>query len=183
MRAVTACSSEPWPLLEKSASGRRRRLGLGVQPSLELAEHDPEQQVPPGRLRERAAVAGERRELVAGGVEAVGRVPPAATARRARRARTQRSAGDRRERTAGARFAYTAPNTAPFCMCEREPGGVPAVAARDRLAEQLDVVVAAAEDELVERLLERPHGRRDRAADGAPQRAGAVDPRAQGLQL
>ena len=36
-----------------------------VQRALELAEHDAEQQVPPGRLRERGRVAAELRQLVA----------------------------------------------------------------------------------------------------------------------
>ena len=44
---------------------------------------------------------------------------------------------------------------------DRQPGGRPAGAARDELAEQLDVVVIGPEDPLVERLLGRPdRGRR-----------------------
>jgi hypothetical protein len=65
----------------------------------------------------------------------------------------------------------------------REPRGVPTIAANERSAEQLDVIETTAEYELVERLLECPNSRSDRAADGAPQRAGTVDARAQLWQL
>ena len=40
-------------------------LGGPFKTPLELAEHDAEQLVPPGRLRERAAVAGQARQLLA----------------------------------------------------------------------------------------------------------------------
>ncbi len=96
---VTACSSEPWPLLEKSASGsRRRRLGLGVHASLELAEHEPEQQMAPRRLRERAAVAGERGQLLARRVQAIRQRCPSGHSASAR----QRDAGPRRPAAAAA---------------------------------------------------------------------------------
>ena len=135
---------------------RRRRLGLGVEPALELAEHDPEQQVAPGRLRERAAVADELRELLAGRMEAVGRRAPSGhrTTCSASAAAGPRSAGG--SGSAGAMLAYTAPNSGAVLHVQREPDRIPAVAARDRPAEQLDVVVAAAEHELVERLLDAP---------------------------
>jgi hypothetical protein len=64
-----------------------------------------------------------------------------------------------------------------------KPRRIPVLAAHHSTAEQLDVVILAAEHELVERLLERPNGRRDRAADGPPQRAGAIDARAHPPQL
>ena len=50
----------------------RRRLRLGVQPSLQLAEDDPEEQVSPRRLGQGTPVAGERRELVTSRMDAVG---------------------------------------------------------------------------------------------------------------
>ena len=40
-------------------------------------------------------------------------------------------------------FAYTAPNSGAVAGVHREPDRIPAVALRDRLAEQLDIVVAA----------------------------------------
>ena len=64
-----------------------------------------------------------------------------------------------------------------------EPDRVPPVSPHDRPAEQFDVVVAAREQELVERLLERPDGRGDRTANGATQRASPIDANAQGPQL
>jgi hypothetical protein len=53
----------------------------------------------------------------------------------------------------------------------------------ERLAKQLDVVVARPEGELVERLLDRPHGGGDGAADSSSQGACAIDAEAQGNQL
>src|SRR4051812_23614820 len=46
-------------------------LGHVVQAALELGQDDPEQQVAPGGLRERAAVVLERLEVAASGVVAV----------------------------------------------------------------------------------------------------------------
>jgi hypothetical protein len=54
---------------------------------------------------------------------------------------------------------------------DRQPGG----AAREELAEQLDVVVLDAEDALVERLLGGPGGRAGGAGEGAAEGAGAVE--------
>ena len=54
----TAYSSEPWPLLEWSvAGGGSRAARAGVGAALELAQHQPEQQVAPDGLQERRAVA------------------------------------------------------------------------------------------------------------------------------
>jgi hypothetical protein len=66
---------------------------------------------------------------------------------------------------------------------QRDARDVPAVSASDRLAEDLDVVVAALEEELVERLLERPDSRGTHAADGSSKSAGAIYGGAQDQQL
>jgi hypothetical protein len=53
----------------------------------------------------------------------------------------------------------------------------------DGAAEKLDVVVPAAEDKLVERLLEGPGHRRNRAGEGSVERSGGDRAVAQGGQL
>jgi hypothetical protein len=60
---------------------------------------------------------------------------------------------------------------------------IPALAAYDSPAEELDIVVTARGHELVERLLEGPHRRCNGAGHGAAQRPGAIDPRTQGQTL
>ena len=50
---------------ELGLGGRRDRLGDGVQPALELAEHDSEQQVPDDGLAEGLVIACELGELLA----------------------------------------------------------------------------------------------------------------------
>ena len=52
---------------------------------------------------------------------------------------------------------------------EYEAHGLPVLAARHELAQDLDVVVLGVEEALVERLLERHHHRRDRARNSRSQ--------------
>lgn len=160
----------------------RRRLRGGVHAALELAEHEAEQEVPPRLLGEGTPVALERRQILAGGVKSI--------RERAQRPRREvlgegegRTAHGRRERNGRREICVDGPEQDPVLHVEREAGGIPAVAARDRLAEQLDVIEAAPEGELVERLLDRPDGRGDGATDGSSQRAGAIDRQAQPQQL
>ena len=83
----TTYSAEPWPLEAAAAGSIGLRLGVGrVQAALELAQHRAEQQVAPGRLRERAAGAPQLREVVGGRVHARRARPCRARSRGARRA-------------------------------------------------------------------------------------------------
>ena len=144
------------------------RAGVSAAPA---PQHDAEQQVAPRRLRERASIARQPRQLCSRGMEAVGQAPerpqpevldlrderPAQ--RRAAAAAAARERRRRRRRTArrSARAARGRAGTS---------GGAPR--AEQRSPEQLHVVVAAAEDALVERLLERPRRRRRPAGERAP---------------
>src|SRR5581483_927943 len=70
----------------------------------------------------------------------------------------------------------------PVLEMQGEPHRVPRVPAGDRLAEKLDVVIAAIEQPLVERLLEGPDSCGESTTDGSSQRARAVDAWAQDSQ-
>ena len=143
------------------------RLGLGrVQPPLELAEHEAEQQVAPGRLGERAAVAAERRQI--SGVEARSSSGVERPQREVLGQRGERAAQRRRDRQRRARRWRRRRRTRRRCACAARARRGTSRAARDRPAEQLDVVVVDAEDALVERLLRRPDARRRRRPPGAP---------------
>jgi hypothetical protein len=64
-----------------------------------------------------------------------------------------------------------------------EAGGIPGVTADNGSAEELDVVIGAAQEQLVEWLLGRPHRRGDCARDGSPQSSGANGRGGQDRQL
>ena len=93
-----------------------------VQPALELAEDDAEQEVAPGRLGERAPVAGERGQLVA---RRVALVDERASAARSRGARRGPAAGPRahdgQRQRAARRSRRAAPNSAPLARCSATP--------------------------------------------------------------
>ena len=150
------------------------RVGGRVEPPLELAEHEAEQRVAPGRLRERARVAPQRRQVAGGGVEAVEQqrrrprreVLGEPEQHAARRPRAGQARGEVRVDRAERRAVDDV---------QREPDREPGRLARDELAEQLDVVVLDAEDLLVERLLGGPHRGAGRAREGAAEGAGSVE--------
>ena len=122
------------------------------------------------RLRERARVAGESRQLVARGVVAVGE----------RAQRVERDVLAQREpecewalRQPGAllQLVEGEPERSPIRRMGGETEERPEGPARERLPEQLDVGVAAAEEAPVERLERRPGNRCDRPGRcGAPAR-------------
>ena len=74
--------------------------------------------------------------------------------------------------------ARTRPRTPPRSTHGEQPERPPSRSPRDHLAEQFDVVVSRPEQALVERLLKRPQGGRDRAGRGTAQ--GAVHSHAGG---
>ena len=126
-------------------------------------EHGAEERVPPRRLGKRVRARQERRDagLTARRVIAVDEV-----AERIER----RVLGERHpEREPPGAHANVPPGLVErgpeqraVREVEREPHRPPARAARHRLAEHGDVGVVVAEHPLVERLLQGPHGRRDR---------------------
>ena len=112
----------------------RCRLGLGVQPPLQLAQDDSEQQVPPSGLGEGTAVAGRasaarlragwrRSVIVASGHRAKFSASASSGPRVTGGSGDEPARGSRRRRR----------TAAPFWMCSASPAGIPAVAARHRL--------------------------------------------------
>ena len=154
------------------------RLGLGVEAALEFSEDDAEQRVAPRCLSEGPAIASHCWQLPAGGVEVIGQrdegpgdhVLDECDGRPAELGRNRKGRDE-----IGVRGA----EQGAVVHVEGEAERIPAFAAGDCLAEQLDVVAAAAEHELVDWLLQRPDSRRDCAADGASERAGRIDSCAQ----
>ena len=148
-----------------SATGTVFRLG--VEAPLELAEQHAEQEVAPG------AWANARRLPAALGQLVPRRVDPVRDRARAARRRSARPAdrtvrARRRQRQHGRDVRiHGAEQGAVLHVAARAPPDT-SRRSRHRLAEQFDVVVATTEHELVERLLDRPDGRCDRAADGTP---------------
>ena len=147
---------------------QRLELGLVVQAALQLGEDDSEQQVAPGGLGERAPVAAQGLELGAGGVVAVDQHAerPEAEVLGHRGGHAGDHGRPRHER---ARQRVGGAEHRSVRDVEPEPRRGPRGPARDELAEQLHVVVARAEDPLVERLLGGPDRRGRRARQGAVQ--------------
>ena len=144
-------------------------LGGGVETPLELAEDDAEEEVAEGGLDEGAAVAAEGREVAAGGVEAVGEGdegPAGEVLGDGEDGPPER----RRDREAGGDVGVDGAEQRAVLDVEDESEAVPAGAVADGSAEELDVVVAAGEEELVERLRERPDAGGEGAAEGAAER-------------
>src|SRR5579875_736906 len=144
----------------------------GVQTTLELAQDRAEQQVAQGGLGEGASVAGQLREPVAGGMQPVGeegqRPEGQVLAQRRRRA-----AQDGRERERGGDVGVDRSEQCAVAEMQRQAGRIPALSAHHRPPQQLDVVVAAGEQQLVQRLHNRPHGGRHRATEGSSHGPGA----------
>jgi hypothetical protein len=135
-----------------------------VQRVLEEPEDDPEHCVADRRLAEGSAVAGELRQFFPGRVVAVeqrGQRPGRDVLDEAR----QQAAEDRRPRQGRLEPRVCRAQKRAVLHVEREADGLPVVAARHELAQDLDVVVLGVEKAFVERLLERHHYRRDRARD------------------
>src|SRR3954452_10846427 len=168
--------------LEVAVAVGRQRLRMGrhwlaigrVEPTLELAQHDAEDQVAPGRLRERGRVGRERGQLVAGGVQAVGE--------RGGRPRGEvlgqrggPAAGPRRQRQAPGDRRVERPARRAVEQVQGQAGDRPRAAPRDELAQQLRVVIGHPEHAAVQRLLRRPDGGGGRAGDGAADHTSAVD--------
>jgi hypothetical protein len=158
-----------------SRSGGRRCSWLVVELPLQLTQHDAEQQVPPRRLRQGAAVASQARQVVACRMEAVAQAPERPQAevlhlRDERGAERSRDAAARKRRSQHA--GVHGSEHRPVLHVQHEPRRVPASTARTRQhgpPEQRDVVVVAAQHALVERLLQRPSARSDRARQRASQ--------------
>src|SRR4051812_9041268 len=154
--------------------GRHVLVAGGVEPPLELAEHDPEEQVAPRRLGEGPRRDGQARHVVARRVHGVGQ----------RGQRPRRDVlGERRRRPAGPRWKRQPRRDVRVHRAERGPvgdvqgraHGGPAPPAGHELAEQLRVVVRRAEDPLVQGLLSGPHARRDGSGEGPAKCLRAVD--------
>src|SRR5215217_6409000 len=130
-------------------------LRLVVEAAFELGEHDSEDEMAPGGLGERASVAAQRLELLAGRMMAVDQHAewPEAEVLGHRGCHAGEDGRARHERP---RERVQRAEHRAVRHVKPEPGGRPARAARDELAEQLDVVVARAEHALVERLLGGP---------------------------
>jgi hypothetical protein len=160
------------------------RLGvaLGVQAPLELPEHQAEQGMAPGNLGERASVAGKPWQLAARRVLAIGERSEG-PGREMLGERNDRTTEHRCDGEHRRQVGVDRTEDDPVLHVQRKSNRVPAVASCDRLAQQLYVVITAAEGELVERLLERPNGRGNSATDCPSKRASAIDASAQPPQL
>ena len=155
--AVIACSSEPWPFEEKPASGTG---GIGSGTVLRRRSSSP-RTTPNSRWRHAAWASALRLPASAGSflrarVEAVaGRGQRPGSERLGQR--DERSAGGRRQRHERGDVGVDGAEHGAVAEVPRERRPGTSLAARDRLAEQLDVVVARSRTaQLVERLLERP---------------------------
>jgi hypothetical protein len=151
---------------------RQRRLPVRIQPSLDLPENEAEQQVAPGGLGEGTAVAAEHGQLIPGRMNAIGHGherPENEVLRQAGR----RSTHGRGEGECRRQIGIDGSEQGAILDVPREPHGIPAGTVAQEATEQLDVVVATGEDELVERLLERPHRGGECAAERPPDRADA----------
>jgi hypothetical protein len=108
------------------------------------------------------ALAAKLRQLFAGGVVAVDQHrhrPGRDVLDEAR----QQAANDRRPRQGRLEPRVSGSQDRAVLHVEREADGLPVVAARHELGQDLDVVAPGAEEAFVEGLLERHHHRRDRA--------------------
>jgi len=151
-------------------SGRHRALSRSRtcgRPVSESPEHEAKKSVAPRRLPERAGVVEERRHpgctaLRMGSVHEV--------AERVEGDVLAECHGDgersRSLRPTAARVLVGEPKERTVEEVDGNPGGPPAATASNHLAEHCDVGVVAPEHKLVNSLLERPHGRRNKACEG-----------------
>ncbi len=147
---------------------QRDRLGR-VEPPLQLAQHEAEQHVAPGRLRERAARAPELRQLGARGVHAIDH-RGARPRRQVLGEPGQRTAQRGRHRQRGGDVRVGSAEQRAVGEMQPDAGRLPSARAHDEPAEQLRVVIGDAEDAPVERLLRRPDGGRRGARERSAQR-------------
>ena len=153
---TAACSRFPWPFEETGTPSRGSNSPLSFRRRSSSRQHDSEEDVAPGGLGERAAVAAQRLELRACRVVAVDQHAERPETEVLRHpgghAGEERRPGHERSRQRVDRAEHRSVG-----HVQPEPGSRPGGAARDKLAEQLHVVVAGSEDPLVERLLGGPH--------------------------